>query len=48
MMKTEDEIRRMLKVLENTKIPADEDREKVKIQMDILKWVLDEPIENIK
>ena len=44
-MKTEKEIRRMLEILENTKIPADEDREKVKIQMDILKWVLGETME---
>lgn len=34
----------MLEILENTKIPMEEDREKVKIQMDILRWVLGEPM----
>lgn len=43
-MKSEKEIRRMLEILENTKIPMEEDREKVKIQMDILRWVLGEPM----
>ena len=43
-MKSEKEIRRMLEILENTKIPVEEDREKVKIQMDILRWVLGEPM----
>jgi len=43
-MKSEKEIRRMLEILENTKIPMDEDKDKVKIQMDILRWVLGEPM----
>lgn len=44
MMKSEKEIRRMLEILENTKIPVEEDKDKVKIQMDILRWVLGEPV----
>lgn len=45
-MKTEKEIRRMIEILEKTKIPSEEDRNKVKIQVDILKWVLGEPVEH--
>lgn len=45
-MKTEEEIRRMIEILEKTKIPVDGDRNKVKIQIDILKWVLGEPVEH--
>lgn len=46
IMKSEKEIRRMIEILEKTKIPSEDDRSKVKIQVDILKWVLGEPIEN--
>lgn len=45
-MKTEKEIKRMIEILKNTKIPSEEDRNKVKIQIDILRWVLGEPVEH--
>jgi len=45
-MKTEKDIRRMIEILEKTKIPTEDDKNKVKIQIDILKWVLGEHVEH--